>query len=254
MKHLITIISFLLGVSLQGQTTEAEYNYAKKGFRVLQEIGMPVSDEYSFIPTDVYTPAESWDSKEYVWEKMIRSDGSLALVVVWATPHQSSSENPYACMIIVHPASESSIQRMASQPSCVVASALTGIDNHTMVIRLAQKAFWPEYVYPDYEPDNSEEYSEATSNSQDSYQLGNRATTERPKPRYDCNGEGVVVVKVYVNRYGKTVRVEGGQAGSTAPQCLIDRAEVAAMKTKWEGDPGAPELQVGQITYRFKVN
>jgi len=92
-----------------------------------------------------------------------------------------------------------------------------------------------------------------TGNSGD-YQLGNRAATERPKPRYDCDGQGKVVVKIYVNRYGKVVRAEGGQAGSTAPQCLIDRAEAAAMKTKWEGDPGAPELQVGQITYRFKRN
>ena len=85
------------------------------------------------------------------------------------------------------------------------------------------------------------------------YQLGNRSALDRPKPRYDCEGDGVVVVKVYVDRSGIVRRVEGGQKGSTtADACLIKRAEEAALKTRWQGDPAALELQVGSIRYNFQ--
>jgi len=86
------------------------------------------------------------------------------------------------------------------------------------------------------------------------YQLGTRSALERPKPRYDCDGEGVVVVKVYVDRNGVVKRADGqGQKGSTtSEECLIRRAEEAALKTRWQGDPSALELQVGTIRYNFQ--
>ena len=85
------------------------------------------------------------------------------------------------------------------------------------------------------------------------YKLGNRSALERPKPRYDCEDDGVVVVKVYVDRSGVVRRVEGGQKGSTtADACLIKRAEEAALKTRWQGDASALELQVGTIRYNFQ--
>jgi len=90
-----------------------------------------------------------------------------------------------------------------------------------------------------------------TGNSGD-YQLGSRRALDRPKPIYDCEGDGVVVVRIWVNRNGSVQRVEGGIKGSTTSQsCLISRAEEAARKTKWEGDPSATDLQIGTITYRF---
>jgi hypothetical protein len=86
------------------------------------------------------------------------------------------------------------------------------------------------------------------------YQLGTRSALERPKPRYDCDGEGIVVVKVYVDRNGVVKRADGqGQKGSTtSEECLIRRAEEAALKTRWQGDPSALELQVGTIRYNFQ--
>jgi outer membrane biosynthesis protein TonB len=85
------------------------------------------------------------------------------------------------------------------------------------------------------------------------YKLGTRSALERPKPRYDCDGEGVVFVKVYVDRDGVVKRADGqGQMGSTtSEECLIRRAEEAALKTRWQGDPKALELQVGTIRYNF---
>jgi len=85
------------------------------------------------------------------------------------------------------------------------------------------------------------------------YDLGNRSVLERPKPRYDCDGEGVVVVKVYVDRNGVVKLADGkGKMGSTtSEECLIRRAEEAALKTRWQSDPKALEVQVGWIRYKF---
>jgi hypothetical protein len=94
------------------------------------------------------------------------------------------------------------------------------------------------------------------SGNSGNYQLGNRSALERPKPDYDCEGEGIVVVRVYVDRSGKVTRADGqGQKGSTtSEECLIRRAQEAALKTRWQGDPSALELQVGSIRYSFQRN
>ena len=70
------------------------------------------------------------------------------------------------------------------------------------------------------------------------------------------SGEGIVVVKVYVDRNGTVTRADGqGQKGSTtSEECLIRRAQEAALKTRWQGDPSALELQVGSIRYSFQRN
>jgi hypothetical protein len=87
-----------------------------------------------------------------------------------------------------------------------------------------------------------------------SYQLGSRSALERPKPRFDCDGEGIVVVKIYVDRNGAVKRADGqGMKGSTTNnECLIRRAEEAALKTRWQADPQALELQIGTIRYNFQ--
>lgn len=85
------------------------------------------------------------------------------------------------------------------------------------------------------------------------YQLGSRPALERPMPRYDCDGEGIVIVKVYVDRNGIVKRADGqGQKGSTTNnECLISRAEEAALRTRWQSDYSALELQIGTIRYNF---
>ena len=95
-----------------------------------------------------------------------------------------------------------------------------------------------------------------TGNSGD-YRLGNRKALERPKPIYDCPDEGRVVVKVYVNRNGQVIsavpgeKIPSGPASTTSSSCLYDRAKSAALKTTWQGDPSAPDRQVGYIIYNF---
>ncbi|MCE2496149.1 MAG: energy transducer TonB [Flavobacteriales bacterium] len=91
-----------------------------------------------------------------------------------------------------------------------------------------------------------------TGNSGD-YNLGERTALTKPKPDYICNEEGKVVVKVWVNRKGTVVRAEPGDRGTTnTADCLLTKAKEAALKTKWQGDVNAAELEVGTIIYRFK--
>ena len=92
---------------------------------------------------------------------------------------------------------------------------------------------------------------EITENN-DGYQLGSRKSISRPKPIYDCNGEGVVVVRIWVDKSGIVQNAKGEVSGSTTSlSCLVRRAEEAAFKTRFEGDPMATDLQVGSIRYNF---
>ncbi len=86
------------------------------------------------------------------------------------------------------------------------------------------------------------------------YRLGNRNAKNKPKPAYNCNEEGRVVVKIYVNRQGRVIKAIPGVKGSTnnAP-CLLQAAKYAALKTRWTEDTKAPETQIGKIIYNFKV-
>ena len=93
-----------------------------------------------------------------------------------------------------------------------------------------------------------------TGNSGD-YDLGTRKALFRPKLNYPCDGDGIVVVKIWVDRAGVVQRVEGGVSGSTTSlECLVREAENAARKSRWEGDPSATDLQIGTIRFRFNRN
>lgn len=87
------------------------------------------------------------------------------------------------------------------------------------------------------------------------YRLGNRNALAKVKPEYKCEEYGTVVMLVKVNRSGTTIDAQLQLKGTsnTAP-CLVNRAKEAALKTKWEGDPSAPAVQVGTITYHFELN
>ena len=87
------------------------------------------------------------------------------------------------------------------------------------------------------------------------YNLGTRAALDNIKPDYQCEEYGVVVMSIRVDRSGKTLNAKLQLKGSTntAP-CLVNKAKEAAMKTKWQPDIKAPEMQIGSITYHFDLN
>ncbi len=66
--------------------------------------------------------------------------------------------------------------------------------------------------------------------------------------------EGKVGVDIIVDKYGKVVRASPGARGSTTTsQILYKIAKEAAMSTKFNVNPQAPEQQKGQIVFTFLV-
>lgn len=93
-----------------------------------------------------------------------------------------------------------------------------------------------------------------TGSGNGNYQLGNRKALSKPQPNYTCNEQGVVVVQITVDQNGIVTDVKAGIRGTTnSARCLLDQAEIAAKKTKWESDNSAPVKQVGKIIYNFKL-
>lgn len=93
-----------------------------------------------------------------------------------------------------------------------------------------------------------------TGSGNGNYQLGNRKALSKPQPNYNCNEQGIVVVQITVDQNGVVTDVKAGVRGTTnAARCLLDQAEIAAKKTKWESDDSAPVKQVGKIIYNFKL-
>lgn len=86
------------------------------------------------------------------------------------------------------------------------------------------------------------------------YQLGGRDALAKPVPKYTCNEEGKVVVRIWVDRSGKVISATAGAKGTnTSATCLKEQARIAAMNTTWEPDSDAPEKQEGTIIYNFKL-
>ncbi len=85
------------------------------------------------------------------------------------------------------------------------------------------------------------------------YMLGNRRAIRKPPPSYRCNEEGIVVVRITVDRAGRVIGAVKAR-GTTASECLTKAAIEAAKKTLWEPAPGdGPKQQIGKIIYRFKL-
>jgi hypothetical protein len=102
---------------------------------------------------------------------------------------------------------------------------------------------------------NSHAHIGNISGGGDSYQLGLRKALVKTKPRYDCQESGKVAVAIKVDKTGRVVSAQAGGKGTTnSAACLITKAEEAALKTKWEPDENAPELQIGTIIYNFVLN
>lgn len=87
------------------------------------------------------------------------------------------------------------------------------------------------------------------------YSLNGRKVVSLPKPSYDCDEEGTVVVQITVDKNGKTVDAKPGYRGTTnSASCLAVQAKAAALNAKWDASPSGAEKQVGTITYNFKRN
>ena len=84
------------------------------------------------------------------------------------------------------------------------------------------------------------------------YDLGGRGALSLSKPVYTSEEVGTVKIKVWVDRSGQVKKAVFEMKGSNnSSPALVNEAIKAALKSKFESDPGAPETQIGYITYNF---
>lgn len=84
------------------------------------------------------------------------------------------------------------------------------------------------------------------------YSLAGRTPQSLPKPKYNYQVEGIVVVEVTVDRYGNVTKAIPGVKGSTTLNDHLHRAaKEAALAAKFDRKPNAPAYQKGTITYHF---
>lgn len=87
------------------------------------------------------------------------------------------------------------------------------------------------------------------------YQLGGRNVEYKAKPIYNVQVEGKVVVAITVNRLGNVINATPGVKGSTTlNKQLLQRAKIAALKTRFNPKETAPNNQQGKIIYYFTLN
>jgi TonB family protein len=86
-----------------------------------------------------------------------------------------------------------------------------------------------------------------------SYDLKGRQARSLPKPSYDIQDEGIVVVEVTVDQNGNVTQAVPGAKGTTTLEPYFLRvAQEAAMAAKFDRKPDAT-IQKGTITYHFKL-
>ncbi|MBA7515786.1 hypothetical protein ES705_07829 [subsurface metagenome] len=102
---------------------------------------------------------------------------------------------------------------------------------------------------------NSDNHSSGISGLGDkgiSYSLAGRTPQSLPKPEYNYQAEGIVVVEVTVNRNGNVTKATAGVKGSTTlDNNLLKAAQKAALAAKFDRKPNAAAFQKGTITYHF---
>jgi colicin import membrane protein len=87
-----------------------------------------------------------------------------------------------------------------------------------------------------------------------SFNLNGRNSLSLPKPEYNYQVEGVVVVEVTVDKQGRVTNAYPGIKGSTTlDDNLLNAAKKAAMIARFDIKNNAPAYQKGTITYHFKL-
>jgi TonB family protein len=105
---------------------------------------------------------------------------------------------------------------------------------------------------PDGDPNSNQYTGNGAGNGGVGFSLKGRNPKGLPKPSYTSNEQGIVVVKITVDREGKVIAAVAGAKGSTTMDtALLNAAREAALSTKFDKKPSAPSRQSGTITYHF---
>ncbi len=102
-------------------------------------------------------------------------------------------------------------------------------------------------------PESASSRGEGLGTDGVSFSLEGRNPLSLPFPEYEYDEEGVIVVRVTVNRDGIVTNAEPGRPGSTTlHKGLLDAAKRAAEKARFDVSRDAPVSQRGTVTYRFR--
>ena len=86
------------------------------------------------------------------------------------------------------------------------------------------------------------------------FSLQGRNPESLPKPEYNYQVEGKVVVEITVDKYGNVTKASAGAKGSTTlNDKLLQAARKAALNARFDRKPDAPAYQKGTITYYFRL-
>ena len=98
-------------------------------------------------------------------------------------------------------------------------------------------------------------YGNAGSGSDGDYNLSGRKALLKPIKQPNCEEQGIVVVRIQVDKNGKVTEALAGVKGTTnSAPCLLKPAQEAALKTLWNADVNAPTKQIGTIIYKFSLS
>ncbi|WP_299672206.1 energy transducer TonB [uncultured Polaribacter sp.] len=107
----------------------------------------------------------------------------------------------------------------------------------------------------DGDSNSSKYYGNTGNGSGGNYNLAGRKALSKPKEQPDCQEEGIVVVKITVDKSGKVISAIPGVKGTTnTAACLLKPAKEAALRTTWNSDNDAPKIQTGTIIYKFSLS
>jgi len=82
--------------------------------------------------------------------------------------------------------------------------------------------------------------------------LGSRGVARTHKPTDNSQEQGIVVVKVCVDKAGNIISADFTQKGSTATSSRLKNLAISSAK-QWRFSPGQVDKQCGTITYNFKA-
>ena len=86
------------------------------------------------------------------------------------------------------------------------------------------------------------------------YGLNGRNLKSNGKVIQECNQEGIVVVRITVDKLGNVINAEPGVKGTTNTHpCLLAPAKKTALMHEWYPDSKAPEQQIGFVVIQFKL-
>jgi TonB family protein len=189
---------------------------------------------------------------EKITSPKLNNDENLITQDIEEAPAITVKEKPK--QNIKNPNEQPQVKQPVEQPRTINQNALFPGTQNTGSESEGESSGIGNQGNPDGDP-NALSHHGSPEGGGNSYNLsGRNLKGALPRPIYPGNEQGKVVVEIFVDRNGNVVKANAGIKGTTIlNKAYLDAATNAALKTKFDPKPDAPELQRGTITYRFSL-